>query len=307
MKKINLLQASVVLVTVFVIMSCKKEQSVSSSSTSSSLQNVISNLQAIGVGTTSSTSSSQEDSIYVINTCQQGHYKDSVSFGNLPTAITDYLSANYSGYSFQKAFTDKDQAGTLQGFVIVILYNGNPVGLKFDAQGNFVKVLEQREGRDLEGSGWHEGGHFGDRDGHERDTIALISLPASVQSYFTTNYPQDTLVKAFQSNDGSIVVLSKNNGAFATVFAQDGSFVKRIQLPSPGQDGKLNVIDQSSLPASVQGYLSSTYTGYTFKQAFSLIVNGTIQGYIVFINANSTKYAVSFDAAGNFVRAVVVR
>jgi hypothetical protein len=66
----------------------------------------------------------------------------------LPAAITDYLTTNYSGYTFQKAYTDKDSSGTISGYVVIIQFNGNPVGLKFDASGNFINVLEQREGRD---------------------------------------------------------------------------------------------------------------------------------------------------------------
>lgn len=63
----------------------------------------------------------------------------------------------------------------------------------FDASGILVRVLEQREKGELNGKGWHEGGCFGNRDGHHRDTVAVSALPATIPSYFTTNYPKDTL------------------------------------------------------------------------------------------------------------------
>jgi hypothetical protein len=31
-----------------------------------------------------------------------------------------------------------------------------------------------------------------------------------------------------------------------------------------------------------------------------------VKGYVVFIDANNTKYAVEFDAAGNFLRAKTI-
>jgi Protein of unknown function (DUF2874). len=160
-------------VIVLVLASCKKDNSFSGTSTSSNnnLSNIIASLQAVGVGTASSTSSSQSDSIYIVNTCGRNEHRDSIAFSSLPTGVSDYLNTNYSGYTFIKAFTVIDNSGTVKGYVVVIQYNGKPVGVKFDASGNFIAVLEQREGRDLEGNGWHEGGKFDDRDGKGRDQL----------------------------------------------------------------------------------------------------------------------------------------
>jgi len=135
-----------ILSSVVFLASCKKENSADTSAVSPT---TISNLQAIAVaaGTTSN------DSIYVIGTCANSHHLDSVSFTNLPATVTDYLTTNYDGYTFQRAFTDKDSSGNIAGYAVIIQYNGNPVGLKFDASGNFIRVLEQREGRDLSGEG----------------------------------------------------------------------------------------------------------------------------------------------------------
>ena len=288
------------------ITSCKKENSLSgTNSTSGNLANAIASLQAVGVGTTSSTSSSQSDSIYIVNTCDRDEHRDSIAFSSLPASITDYLNSNYSGSTFIKAFTVKDKSGTIKGYIVAIRYNGKPVGLKFDASGNFVKVLEQREGRDLDGNGWHEGGQFDDRDDRGRDTINLNSLPQVIVSYFATNYPSDTLVKAIYGKDSSYIILSKDNGGFVTVFSAQGTFISRVQLPAP-HDARLNPIDKGALPSSILNYLSTTYPGYTFKQAFSATLSGTVKGYVVFINANNTRYAVEFDATGAFVKAITI-
>lgn len=292
-------------VVIFTIVSCKKDGSLSSDTSESTIAAAIANTGAIAVGSTSKTSASAADSVYVINACSRGAHRDSVAFSSLPATVGSYLSANYSGYVFQKAFTIKDAAGTLQGYVVIIQFNGNPVGLKFDANGTFVQVLEQREGRDLTGPGWHHGGRFEHRDGRELDTVALNLLPATITAYMATNYNADTVMAAFKNWDGSFVIVSKNNGLFATSFTSNGNFISRTALSE--YEGKGTAIEQNALPAAALSYLSTTYPNYVLEKAFSQQFNGTQKGYIVIIDANGTKYAVAFNASGNFVKAKTIR
>lgn len=287
--------------------SCKKDYSTltaatTDSTTAANTATAVAGTQAVAVSTSRQTPG---DSVYVVGTCAHDHHRDSIAFSSLPATVTDYLTANYSGYTFQKAFTDKDTSGNVAGYIVIIQYNNNPVGLKFDASGAFVKVLEQREGHDLNGPGWHHGGAFDGRDRRGRDTIALSNLPSVITSYFASNYAQDTLIRAFKDRDSSIVVLSKNNGAFATVFDASGTFVRRIELPS--KPGRTTSADLAALPSAAQTYLTNTFPNYVFKQAFSISNNGILQGYVVLIDANATKYAVEFDASGNFIRAITVK
>ena len=287
---------NVIIAAATFLSSCKKEASLTSAE-SAAIQAAVQQTQAVAVSKSTTT---QGDSVYVVNTCTRQGKRDSISFSNLPSVINTYLSTNYPGNLFQKAFVIKDALTILQGYVVIIQFNSNPVGLKFDASGNFVQVLEQREGHDLLGEGFHRGGCFENRDGRERDTIALTALPASITSYFVSNYSTDTLVRASKSHEGGYVVISKNNGVFATIFDASGIFINRITLPAP--HGRGNTIEQSALPATVLQYLSSTYPGYVFNKAFSLTDNGIVQGYCVVIEANNTKYGIQFDANGNFVR-----
>jgi hypothetical protein len=289
------------IIATVLVSSCKKEGSTSSTAEASALQAAVASTQSIAV-----TTNSAGDTVYVTHTCEPRDQRDSIAASALPTAVTAYLATNYSGYTFTKAFKISDASGTLKGYVTIISYNGNPVGIAFDASGNFVKVLEQREGGDLrEGRGYHDGGRFQHRDGKQRDTVALSALPASITGYFTANYPGDTLLRAGKTRDSGYVVLSKNNGLFATVFSSTGSFVSRVQLPAP--KGTIAAIEASALPAAVTTYLSNTYPGYVFNKAFSISANGAVQGYCVVIEANSTKYAVLFNASGAFVAVKTVR
>lgn len=244
--------------------------------------------------------------IFVINCYPPGAKKDSLtSISSLPDTITKYLTANFSGYTFQKAFKITTASGAADGYVVIITYNGKPVGLKFDANGIFVTVLEQREGHDLIGKGWHDGGCFGDRDGGHKDTLAISALPAAIKSYFATNYPSDTLLHAVVSFDATYTIISADNGLFATFFTSGGTLIKRVQIyPHVARHA---AIAQSALPASVTSYLTATFPGYVFDKAFTETVNNILKGYFVFINSNNTRMVVQFDASGTFVKTTVLR
>ena len=292
---------NVAIAAVMGLASCQKEVAISATD-NAAIQAAVAQTQAIAVSVSTTTAG---DSVYVINTCAAHSKKDSVAFSSLSSSITNYLTTNYAGYTFKKAFTIKDATSTLQGYVVIIQFNGNPVGLKFDASGTFVQVLEQREGRDLLGNGHHEGGCFQNRDGKQRDTVALSALPPTITSYFAAHFANDTLVRASKTRDSGYVVLSKNNGLFATVFTAAATFVTRVDLPA--QKGKANSVEQSALPVAALTFLSATYPNYVFNKAFSIAVNGVVQGYCVVIEANNTKYAMQFDATGNFVKLKTIR
>ena len=243
--------------------------------------------------------------VYAFNVCPRGDAADTVAFASLPDSVQSYLTATYAGYTFKKAYKIVTHAGITEGYVVAITFNGNPVALKFNATGEFVAVLEQRQGGDLNGPGWHEGGIFDNRDGRHRDTIALSALPATVTAYMTSNYPNDTLKHALVNRDSSYVVLSIDKGVFATEFSKTGTFIERVQI-YPHVVGAIT-LTQATLPASVSSYLTATYPAYVFDNAFELTLNGSATGYLVFIDANSTKYLVIFNASGTFVRTIAIR
>lgn len=293
------------LAIIFIAASCQKENLSSttvSPVTAASIQAAALQTNAIAVSASATT---KGDSVYAVNACGSFEHIDSIAFSSLPSAITSYLATNYSGYTQLKAFSTKDSSGAITGYIAVVQFSGNPVAIKFDTNGAFVKVLELREGIDLLGRGYHEGGCFENRDGKQKDTIALSALPAGITSYFSSNYSQDTLVKASKTREGNYLVLSKNNNLFATAFDSAGTFISRIQLPSV--DGYSTALNQNALPSNILSYLSTTYPGYVFDKAFSITINGVLQGYSVVIDANNIKYGIQFDAAGNFVKVKLIR
>ena len=294
---------NIAITTIVGLTSCQKENSSTTASsvpltTESAIQAAVVSTASIAIVASTET---RGDSIYAYRTCDPSQRRDSITFSELPAAVASYLNNNYPGYTNLKAFSISNSPGDITGYVAVILFNGNPVAIKFDVNGAFVAVLELREGRDLlSQSGYHQGGCFQNRNGLHQDTVALNALPAAITSYFSTNYPQDTLLSAVKTFSGNYVVLSKDNNLYATIFESNGTFISRDQLPT--KPGRINSIAQNDLPDNILNYLTSTYPGYVFDKSFSIIRNGVLQGYFVVIDANNTKYGIEFDSAGNFLK-----
>jgi len=295
----------VMLSTLFILSSCKKDVT-SSSKTTSTTTSSTSVTGSIALTTLASTSTGTTDTIYLVNCFPPHGSKDSVAFIALPSAISTYLTANYSGYTFEKAFKTTDSLKVANGFVVIIKYNGNLIGLKFSTNGTFENVLEQKDGANMGhgGMGWHEGGPFCDRDGKHRDTIALSAIPTAVSTFFTTTYPKDTLLHAFVTPDTTYVLISKDTVLYATNITAAGTLINRIKVAP--HNGKFAPVAQANLLASITTYLTATYPGYVFQNAFSESSKGSIIGYSVFITANSTNYIIIFDSTGTFVSAKVV-
>lgn len=288
--------------------SCTKDAATTSATNnaaaSSALATAVASTGSIAIATVSL--SGTTDSLYLVGCMGRHDKKDTVAFGALPTAVGTYLTANYAGYTFKKAFAVKDSTGVLASYIVAIQFNGTPVGLKFATDGTFVSVLEQRIGDDLRHNRrFHEGGPFGDRNGHPRDTIALSAIPTAVSTYFTANYAADTLLHAFIAHDSTYVLISKNNGLFSTAISPAGALVKRMHIDN--HRGKVASVTEAALPAPATTYLATTYAGYVFNKAFSISKSGVVQSYDVFITVNNTKYVVAFNASGTFVAARAIR
>lgn len=306
MKRYKTIKNALLLVSmgILTLSSCKKDNTLS---LDDELQ--FARLEAITISSTSAISGSGNagDSLYAMGACKKGNKKTRVEQSSLSASIKTYLSTNYPGNTFLKAYQIAIQTtSVLESFVVVIQFNEKPVAIKFDASGIFQKVLEIREGRNMKGKGgWHAGGLFDNRDGKHRDTLAISAIPAAIKAYMLSTHPADTLVHAFVNKDKSIILISRNIEFYATSFTSANVFIKRLQLPAG--PAKVRTIEASALPSKTSAYLNTTYPNYVFKKAFELKVNGALKGYLVLIDANLTKYAVHFDASGQFVKAVTIR
>jgi hypothetical protein len=294
---------AVAAVMLFIFSSCTKDAVKSTTTATKTTTTSVTTSTSIAVAVTSLNSTSK-DTIFMVNCFPPHSKKDSVAFSSLPSAIGTYLTANYLGYTFKTAFKIIDSVGTTTDYIVIIQYNGVPVGLKFTAAGVFEKVLEQQDSNHMNGQPWQPGAPFGDRNGPLKDTLALSAIPSAVLTSFESAYPDDTLLHASVTPDTTYILISADKGLYATNISASGKVINRMEIQPPGPAPM--PIPQDKLPAAILTYLTSTYPGYVFNGAFVLNSKGAIAGYDVLITENSTNYDVRFDGSGNFVTAITL-
>jgi len=284
--------------------SCKKELSVPPSSLSEEKNgNAISASTPISVAL-NGFGNSLSDSIYVMYSADGELFRDEIPAITLPAAVQQYQTENYQQNDQLSAYTLSDKDGNLKSYVSIIRYNERPVALEYNFVGTFKKVLEQREWADLDNEGWHIGGLFEDRDGNNRDVVNLNLLPDEIKNYMTNNYPDDIIVRAFQTKEEAIIVISKNNGGFANVFNKNLELQKHLSICDA--NCQLEDIEKSNFSTNLLKTLSNTFPNYIFDYADKMNVNGVSMGNLIFINANNTRYAVTVDVNGNILSNKVV-
>lgn len=235
-------------------------------------------------------------SIQSNGTLLEAHHKiDSVA---LPAAVTDYLKANYAGYTLLKAGAKRARGSqTVEGYFVLIRHNNQTLALKFDAQGVFVGLTTPNGRR-------------------EHRHIAESALPAAVTDYLKANYAGYTFRGAVaRQEDGKIagydVFLVKDSTGYEVRFDASGVFLNATPVlkagpggphQSPKPQGTVESLTQDQLPAAVKTYLTEKYAGYAFEKAFVVKQDTTVKGYVVLFTLGGKRYAAEFDAAGAFVR-----
>ena len=125
-----------------------------------------------------------------------------VAVGDLPAAVTDYISMNYPDATITEAEMEDD--GTIE----VELDNG--LEIYFDADGNFLSAETDEE------------------------NVDVTELPMTITSYVAANYPDATIIEAEVEDDGNFK-LHLSNGT-EVWFDADGNFLFE-DLEDGGEDG----------------------------------------------------------------------
>jgi hypothetical protein len=244
------------------------------------------------------------DSVYVVYPCERDLFRDALPGSALPMSIQDYQTENYDNFNQLNAYTVSDTEGNLKAYISIIRFNNKPVALEFSMDGSFKKILEQREWADLDNDGWHTGGLFEDRDGSNRDHIDPYALPDEIKNYLSANFPEDSLLKAFRTKEDAYLVITKNNGGYVHVF--NGNLEPQKYLALCSSSCQMEEIEKSNLASNIQNSLSNTFPNHVFNNANRMIVNNSYMGTMVLINANNTRYAVTFNNNGDMVAKKVV-
>jgi hypothetical protein len=160
---------------------------------------------------------------------------DGLNLDSLCAGVTDYIAANYAGYTINKAF--KTKRDSLSSILVLISNDTSRLRLVFDLDCNFIKVAKGHIGGGHNGGG-HGPGHGGHGPGHGGGhghgmNISLDSLPASIAAYVNDNYSGFTLFKAKKlskkGTKGYVVVIKNADGSYKRLlFDLNGVFVKEL-------------------------------------------------------------------------------
>lgn len=139
-------------------------------------------------------------------------------------------------------------------------------------------------------------------------SVTDATLPAIALDYLTTTYPGYTLVRAGEKTDkagtvtGYMADITHNSLNYHIHFDATGKFVSSVERTGKHNGHGVKVAEADLLPV-IKTYLTTTYPGYTFDDAISFSVDGTVKGYGVRITtADAKEIGLMFDGAGAFLR-----
>lgn len=125
---------------------------------------------------------------------------EAISIDDLPTAITDYITANYPDATIDGARTHPEK-----GFMVKL---STDWVVLFDLDGNFVDEHEFT---------YHHG---------NRNKIEIADLPTLITDYISTHYPDATIKVAFEKEDYIMVGVDENGDKKMLVFDTEGNFIE---------------------------------------------------------------------------------
>jgi uncharacterized protein YfiM (DUF2279 family) len=225
---------------------------------------------------------------------------EKIDAATLPAAVTEYLNANYAGYTVEVAGVKKDSTGAVTGYKTVILQNNTRYSLLFDGTGKFVK-LDTHNGK------------------HKGTPVAQADLLAAIKTYLDTNYKGYTFVQAMsKSTNGTVtgysVGITFDGVDYFVSFDAAGVFVnareKGDEPKDKGGHGKGNApwntltdVTQADLPAAIGTYLDTTYKGFVFVDAkVAKDSAGVVVKYIVHFTLSGKRYHAEFDKDGKLTK-----
>jgi hypothetical protein len=211
---------------------------------------------------------------------------DTIDVATVPTALTTYVSSNYTGYTTQFIYAVKT-GGTITGYVANLVNGTSHMNVRFDATGTYVKALTLPA---------HTGfAMFG------TDTVPSSTLPAALTTYLAANSSTYTVQRIFMEADSSnTIIATQGTNAYALLYNKNTPTALTI-ISLGAADFTTPSPDMSTLPASVATYINTNYNGATIERIFMESCSGASNGYTVIFKNNTTQYAAEFDATGNFI------
>lgn len=208
------------------------------------------------------------------------HDGTSIDPADLPTAITDYVTANYPDATIERAKQVEKEEG--QFFLVKL---STRTLLIFDADGNFVEDITKEDKEDDE-----------EEDG-EDNHIEISDLPTAITEYITANYPDAEARRAKLTEEGYFVMLT---GHILLSFDLDGNFVEETTFVKPHCDKGGSIIAPEDLPAAITDYITTNFPSAEIRKAF---LKNTEEGdrYVVGLSNDGERVILIFDVEGNFI------
>ncbi|GAB3260480.1 hypothetical protein GCM10027347_24800 [Larkinella harenae] len=127
---------------------------------------------------------------------------ETISVADLPTAITEYINANYAGAELKAAAKD-----SARGYLVMVVVSEKAKTLLFNTDGTFNREIS----KPLHG---------------KFTNVPVADLPASVTTYISQQHTGSTIKEAAKNEVGEwIVWLKTSDGKPVTLlFATDGTF-----------------------------------------------------------------------------------
>ncbi|MFM6948871.1 MAG: PepSY-like domain-containing protein [Aquirufa sp.] len=212
-----------------------------------------------------------------------------INQADLPKTISDYLEANFKGFTFGKAF--KKTTGTI-GYRVDIQFNAERYSLFFDEAGALVSQIKGMAGK--------QGGK-GERPAPAATQVALADLPTAVQTAL-----------AGYTFKSAVVMVDKNNVTRYHVHAEKDGIVYDLDYDSTGklleshqENGKGAVVTKTELtvlPNEIKTYLNTNAAGWVLKNAVIIKKDSVAIHYHVVVTVGGNTLTYMFDGNYNAIQ-----
>lgn len=139
------------------------------------------------------------------------------------------------------------------------------------------------------------------RDGGGCVEVAIEDLPAGVQDYVDTNYPDEMITKAMSmEHDGDSIYTVRISSGEVLTFDAGGEFLgirdRRGRRGHHKRHGEL--IEASALPGTAQTYISNNFAGSVVDKAVQLTKR---DGTVIYLVKLDTGERLAFDSDGTYI------
>jgi hypothetical protein len=228
---------------------------------------------------------------------------DRMLYSDLPQVVTNFVTANYTGYTAANKAEKLTLAGGTLQYVVYLFKDSIQKSVRIDAAGTLI----------CEQSGFHHGcpggGHGGPGGGgpgggghpgggHPGCGIPVDSLPAAIKDYITANYAGYTIRHARYDSicvNGRVIdveiSVTSGKAMVKLYFENSGAF---LMLAGP--------IPYADCPQAVKDYIAANYAGYQVcEKPQKLTLADASNQYIIDLRYNHTKKSVRLDANGALI------